>query len=478
MMRDLCRFMEKIELDFQLAIELTQSSNTNTTTMTDNTIQSIKMTQPKGTTLKMRGATSFTDEDAIKCENIPEWAMKAMKEGKQVVQRNGEWFIAKYETEEEEKRFGIRLQELIKGDHHDESDIGSIHHEHKGGATEFFYHLANGKTITNLAELPQYSARMRHNLREATQEALNQRNWNLSWRSEDQSGEEQGLTQQMRNYIDDAFDYDFYEAMSATLKKGWRDECEGVVNQKEVIFFLVGEWLKEQSQRKHIDFGKYGGDWNCGEHSGVWADFLLTVKSNPAFKGHQPIKGEFYIGVRLHATTVIKTAIDQLLNPFGEAWRPTFTIVSTTLLYEPQDFGLTTVMMPNFGKPFRPTAVKTMEKEMEREAKEEKARQKAIAHQAFCEEQRRLQAELKKKREEDEMERVLAETIKAYNEKATKDLIAFNRTHIAEPLRKRIEAKEAEREREEAERRHAEKMKQKEMERLAKHAPSFKTKSK
>lgn len=473
-MRDLCRFMEKIELDFQLAFESTQSSNTNTTTMTDNTIQSIKMTAPKGTKIRFTSATKI-GEEGIATEGIPEWAKTAMKEGKQVIQRDGEWYMAEYENEEEEKRFGISIQELIKGDHHDESDVGSIHHEHKGGATEFFYHLANGKTITNLAELPQFSARMRANLREATQVAISNRNWNLSWRSEDQSGEEAGLTKQMRNYIDDAFDYDFYEAMSATLKKGWRDE-DGVVNQKEVIFFLVGEWLKEQSQKKHIDFGKYGGDWNCGEHSGVWADFLLTVKSNPDFKGHQPHKGEFYIGVRLHATSVIKTAIGTLLNPFRtEGWRPTFTIVSTTLLYEPQDFGLTTVMMPNYGKPFRPTAVKTREMEMKEEARAEKAREKALAHQAFCEEQRRIQAELKKKREEDEMERVLAETIKAYNEKATKDIIAFNRTHIAEPLRKRIEAKEREREAEEAERRHAEKMKQKEMERLAKHAPSFKT---
>jgi hypothetical protein len=429
---------------------------------------------PKGLTAK--NAHKVSDEEMEM--TLPDWAVEAMKQGKQVVQRGGEFFLATHQNSEDEKRFGEKLNEaidsqIIKGDHHDECDQGAIHHKISGGTTEYYYHLADGRTIHNTADLPNYTERQRHNLREATQEAISRKSWSLSWRTEDQTPETAGLTPQMRNYIDDAFDYDFYEDMSATLKMGWANEVEDCVNQKEIIFFLVGEWLKEQAQKKHIDFGKYGGDWNCGEHSGVWADFLLTVKSNPDFKGHQPIKGEFYIGVRLHATSVVRPFSSHIIGK----WRPTFTIVSTELLYEPQDFGLTTVMMANYGKPFRPTVISNREKQLKAWVREKKEIEKAIARQALAEEQRRLQAEIKARREADEMERVLAETIKAYNEKATKDLIAFNRTHIAEPLRKRIEAKEAEREREEAERRHAEKMKQKELERLAKHAPTFKTKS-
>jgi len=433
------------------------------------------MNIPKGLTAKTAHKVSEEEMEMT----LPDWAKEAMKQGKQVVQRGGEFFLATHQNSEDEKRFGEKLNEaidsqILQGDHHDECDQGAIHHKISGATTEYYYHLADGRTIHNTTDLPNYSARQRQNLREATQEAISRKSWSLSWRTEDQTPETAGLTQQMRNYIDDAFDYDFYEDMSATLKMGWANEVEDCVNQKEIIFFLVGEWLKEQAQKKHIDFGKYGGDWNCGEHSGVWADFLLTVKSNPDFKGHQPFKGEFYIGVRLHATSVVRPFSSHIIGK----WRPTFTIVSTELLYEPQDFGLTTVMMANYGKPFRPTVISNREKQLKAWVREKKAMEKAIAQQAFVEEQRRLQAELKAKREADEMERVLAETIKAYNEKATKDLIAFNRTHIAEPLRKRIEAKEAEREREEAERRHAEKLKQKEMERLAKHAPSFKTKSK
>jgi len=429
---------------------------------------------PKGLGIKASTARATQVKEDEMNAALPDWAVEAMKQGKQVISRDGEFYLAEHETEEGEIKFRKTIQEIIKGDHHDECDGGAAHISIGGGKTEYYFHLADGRTIHNHADLPYYSERQRHNLREATQEAISRKSWSLSWRTEDQTPETAGLTQQMRNYIDDAFDYDFYEEMSATLKMGWEKEGEDSVNQKEIIFFLVGEWLKEQAQKKHIDFGKYGGDWNCGEHSGVWADFLLTVKSNPAFKGHQPIKGEFYIGVRLHATSVVRPFSSHIIGK----WRPTFTIVSTELLYEPQDFGLTTVMMANYGKPFRPTVISHREKQLKAEARERREREKAIAHQAFVEEQRRLQAELKAKREADEMERVLAETIKAYNEKATKDLIAFNRTHIAEPLRKRIEAKEAEREREEAERRHAEKLKQKEMERLAKHAPSFKTKSK
>jgi len=429
------------------------------------------MTPPKGCRININSATPIAE---INDENIPDWAMEAMTQGKQVVRRNGEWFLATYETEEEKKEFATNIAIVIKG-HADNKDLDTYatYSTNAGGATEFHFHLADGRTINNEADLPRFSARMRANLREATQEAVShRRGWNLKWDTmEIAAGGEADLAdgRQMNNYAEDAIDFDFYKR-----GEGWDDADTKPLTPKGVIYFLIWEWLKEQGQKKTIDFGKYGGDWNCGEHSGVWADFLLTVKSKPSFKGHQPIKGEFYIGVRLHATSVIPPVWEQLIGD----WRPTFTIVATTIRYEPQAFGLTTVMMPNFGKPFTPTVIKQREREMKAEARERREREKAIARQVFVEEQRRLQAELKARREADEMERVLAETIKAYNEKATKDLITFNRTHIAEPLRKRIEAKEAEREREEAERRHAEKLKQKELERLAKHAPSFKTKSK
>lgn len=434
------------------------------------TTPTISLTPPKGCRLNINSATPIAE---INDENIPDWAMDAMTQGKQVVRRNGEWFLATYETEEEKKEFATNIQIVIKGhDDHRDLDTYATYSTHAGGATEFHFHLADGTTINNEADLPRFSARMRANLREATQEALVGRNgWNLNWDNmEIAAGGEADLAdgRQMNKYAEDAIDFDFY-------KNGEWDDDAKPLRPKGVIYILIWEWLKEQGQKKTIDFGKYGGDWNCGENSGVWADFLLTVKSKPSFKGHQPIKGEFYIGVRLHATSVLKPTL-QL--PFTERWRPTFTIVATTIRYEPQEFGLTTVMMPNFGKPFTPTKVKQREREMKAEVRERREREKAIAHQEFLDEQRRLQAELKAKREADEMETTLAETIKAYNERATKDLITFNRTHIAEPLRKRVEAKEAEIARLDAERRHAEKLKQKELERLAKHAPSFKTKSK
>ncbi len=435
--------------------------NTIADTSTMNATINIGKTAQKATGTRLN-ISSVQRPAPQEIPNFPDWAEEAMRQGKQIVQRDGQFYIAQHDNDHDEKDFHTALATAIE-EYQEDNQL----------STTQIWHLADGTTFTDPSKLKKYTTAERKALREATQEAVSMKKMRLAWREEDQMpNEKSGLTEQMRNYIDDAYDYDFYARLTKELRSGWADEGrltedEGV-NQKDAIFLLVGEWIKEQGHKSSINWGKYGGDWNCGENSGVWADFLIAIKSNPDFKGHQPKKGEYYIGVRLHATEVVKPLTAHI--PLTEPWRPIFTIISTTLLYEPQSFGLTTVCMPNYGKPYYPRIVSHFAKKWKEEAKAEREAEKLLAHKAFIAEQRQKEAEMKAKREADEMERVLAETIKAYNEKATKDLIAFNRTHIAEPLRKRIEAKEREREAEEAERRHAEKLKQKEIERQMKYA--------
>ena len=154
-----------------------------------------------------------------------------------------------------------------------------------------------------------------------------------------------------------------------------------------------------------------------------------------------------------------------------------FKITQMTQFYEPKPRGKTTKMFPNFGTPHRWTVEVAYEKKelkiakkIVETAKEREREEKRLAHEAFLAEQRQREREWRARLEAD-----LTATIVAYNaeEDNLKKVIRFNREKVAEPLAKRIEAKEKEREREEAERRHAEKMKQKEAERLAKFAPKM-----
>ena len=245
----------------------------------------------------------------------------------------------------------------------------------------------------------------------------------------------------------------------------------------KLIYFHAASWLSENPPDIRCQNG-LGGGWSCGGYSGLWADFSLQIKADDDFakKHHCPHKS-YFIGVRI-------VLDDEALNPDGTrslnrivnifAQREVFKIVSVEFSYEPFQKGKTTVLCPSFGEAEDPFFVRTYKhhlRTLEEEAKERRREEKRLAHQAFCDEQRRREREWRARLEAD-----LASTIIAYNaeEENLKKIIRFNREKVAEPLAKRIEAKRLETEREEAERRHAEKMKQKEAERLAKFAPKRK----
>jgi hypothetical protein len=234
-----------------------------------------------------------------------------------------------------------------------------------------------------------------------------------------------------------------------------------------IVYELVKWWLHEN---KHA-FGSKGGNWCCGSYSGVWADFCIKVKLEEAVSLEDCT--HYYLGVRL----VLRDDVVSRITGTH------FKVANLEIFDEPTTVGETTVCFANYGEPFVPTIEKQYHKKLAAEEKyrEEKAKvfrelAKRVAkeqkkHEVRLENLARQSEEVERKRKA-RMEAELDETIIAYNAQVqrTKDIIAFNRKHIADPLLKRIEAKEAEQHRIEAERRHDVKMKQKEAERLAKHA--------
>ena len=183
-----------------------------------------------------------------------------------------------------------------------------------------------------------------------------------------------------------------------------------------------------------------------------------------------------FVGVRLQYEGT--EVINPLTFLLGGRKRSNFVITEMTQMYEPQKRGKTTKMFPNFGEPYCWSVEEKLNKHLESERvkwaeedRQKKIEEKRLAQEAFLAEQRQREREWRARLEAD-----LASTIVAYNaeEENLKKVIRFNRENVAAPHAKRIEAKEAERQREEAERRHAEKLAQKEAERLAKFAPKRK----
>jgi hypothetical protein len=242
----------------------------------------------------------------------------------------------------------------------------------------------------------------------------------------------------------------------------------------KLIYLLAASWLRENPPDIRIQHG-LGGGWSCGAYSGLWADFSIQVKADDDFakKHYCPYKS-YFMGIRIVMDNEAlnpdgSRSLTRLVNLFAQ--REVFKIVRVEFSYEPFTKGMTTVLLPTFGEAEDPFFVRRYKRhlvKLEEEEKERRREEKRLAHEAFLAEQRQREREWRARLEAD-----LASTIVAYNaeEENLKKVIRFNREKVAAPLAKRIEAKEAERQREEAERRHAEKMKQKEAERLAKFAP-------
>jgi hypothetical protein len=313
-----------------------------------------------------------------------------------------------------------------------------------------------------------YNANDRLRLMKTTQDAIHSGSMKLKWG--DEGGETENFDDEARAYMLDGFDTDFYSDLFKN-EKG-RMINGDVSGARGIIYQLAVCWFVEQRRQHRLRFGKYGGMWSCGQFSGVWTDFLLQIKCREGF-----VAPYYYIGVRI--TTELEIPFN---NPLK--WKPTFNISRIDFFKTAPAHGLTTVLFPNYGRPFcseieKSVLTKKKEAELARKKEEKRIREEAVRHAERLKAMV-MMAEAEERRQQREMEASLDETIIAYNAqvKRVKDLITFNREKVAVPLSKRIEAKEAERQREEAERRHAEKLKQKEMERLAKHAPAFKTKSK
>jgi len=266
------------------------------------------------------------------------------------------------------------------------------------------------------------------------------------------------LTKQQKNYLEDAVDWKLYEETlyeHFTTKKG--------ATMTDLVETLCFDWLASEKAVRGLQPSNmgWGGNWSNGQYSGLWADICLQLKIRDDFQGHAP-HGAIFLGVRLRYIGIM----DAMAK---------FEIVGMTQFYEPKPRGKTTKMYPNYGTPHRWTVEVAHEERLAKHAEKLKKREreriaeeKRLAHEAFLAEQRQREREWRARLEAD-----LASTIVAYNaeEENLKKVIRFNREKVAEPLAKRIEKREAEREREEAERRHAEKLKQKEAERLAKFAP-------
>ena len=343
-------------------------------------------------------------------------------------------------------------------------------------SNKFIQHLANGKTIEKDTPFTKddeiYDDRRRQRLYERGNAAVRSDSWKLTIESD-----AYGLREQVINYINDATDFKFYaDALSYTPYDKDEKDAKPDTTAK-LIYFLAASWLRENPPDIRIQHGQ-GGGWSCGAYSGLWADFSIQIKADDDFakKHYCPYKS-YFMGIRIVMDNEAlnpdgSRSLQRIVNLFAE--REIFKIVQVAFSYEPFEKGMTTVLMPTFGEAEDPFFIRRYKRhlaELEEAEKERRREEKRLAHEAFLAEQRQREREWRARLEAD-----LAATIVAYNaeEENLKKVIRFNREKVAAPLAKRIEAKEAERQREEAERRHAEKLKQKEAERLAKFAPKRK----
>jgi hypothetical protein len=319
-------------------------------------------------------------------------------------------------------------------------------------SNKFIQHLANGKTIEKDTPFTKddeiYDDRRRQRLYERGNAAVRSDSWKLTIESD-----AYGLREQVINYINDATDFKFYaDALAHTPQ--YEGNHPSPDTSAKLIYFLAASWLRENPPDIRIQHG-LGGGWSCGAYSGLWADFSIQIKADDDFakKHYCPFKS-YFMGIRIVMDNEAlnpdgSRSLQRIVNIFSQ--REVFKIVQVSFSYEPFEKGMTTVLMPTFGEAEDPFFVRRYKRHLAELEEAEKERRR--------EWRARLEADL-------------AATIVAYNaeEENLKKVIRFNREKVAEPLAKRIEAKEAERQREEAERRHAEKMKQKEAERLAKFA--------
>ena len=245
---------------------------------------------------------------------------------------------------------------------------------------------------------------------------------------------------------------------------------EGKLSAKLLIQFLASRWLLEEQDRRSVN--GMGGNWSCGCYSGMWADICLHIKSVDA---RQPI----LVGVRI---LFDKEPLAGIIEKWvGGKATESFRIVQTEFLMKPMTVGRTTTMCPNWGQPWECRWARWFNKFQEEQAEEAKKQRKIAKKEAQREaDHKRLEEEKARKALYANVEIALDEATIAYNKavQSVKDTIQFNKEHVAKPLSKRLEAKEAERLAKEAEERRQQKLAEKEAERLAKFAPKSQKSSK
>ena len=335
------------------------------------------------------------------------------------------------------------------------------------GAVKYITHLANGDTIeSHTPPQARYDEEARRQLKLRLSRAVCADGYTLELSPK---GNKSGLykDEQILNIINTATDTEWYKMCGIFTPFNYDKADPDVLrltDAEEVISTLISQYFQES--KEHFKFGDKGGNWCCGASSGVWIDFSLAIKAKGWISFLALRNGCYYLAFRI--TLNDECEMKRQWRAMGGTTKEVFDVSNVSISYQPFTDGKTTVLSPCYGKPFVSKKelkyVKRVE-EIQRQAREE---EKRLAHEAFLADQRRREREWRAKLEAD-----LASTIVAYNaeEENLKKVIRFNREKVAAPLAKRIEAKEAEREREEAERRHAEKLKQKEAERLAKFAP-------
>ena len=258
-------------------------------------------------------------------------------------------------------------------------------------------------------------------------------------------------------------DADYY---AQVLKGDERMECyckdEGKLSAKSLIQFLASRWLLEEQDKRSVN--GMGGNWSCGCYSGMWADICLRIKSVDA---NCPI----LVGVRI---LFDKEPLSMFGGLLGGKTQETFRIVQTEFLTKPMEVGRTTTMCPNWGQPWECRWARWFNQFCVEQAEEAKKQRKIAKREAErAENWQRQQDEKERKALYANVEVALDEATIAYNKavQTLKETIQFNKEHVAKPLAKRLEAKEAERLAKEAEERRQQKLAEKEAERLAKFAP-------
>lgn len=269
------------------------------------------------------------------------------------------------------------------------------------------------------------------------------------------------FTKMEQSILSEFIDGEYYAQVLKDTVFTERLTCSGIFSAKLLLQFLVGRWLVEEQEKRSVN--GMGGNWSCGCYSGMWADICLRIKS-------QDPKRPLFVGVRI---LFEKEPLSMLCCLLGGKTEETFRIVQTELMAEPMEVGRTTTMCPNWGLPWECRWARWFNKFCVEQAEEAKQQRKIAKREAErAENWQRQQDEKERKALYANVEVALDEATIAYNKavQSVKETIQFNREHVAKPLAKRLEAKEAERLAKEAEERRQQKLAEKEAERLAKFA--------